>query len=77
MRRPFVALAAAGALVLTACAAAQAPPRLPNPCALPLSRHPIGTGFSTALHHLLQWVDRGVEPPHAPRNAHRRPRPAQ
>ena len=39
----------------------------PNPCALPISLHPIGTGFSVALHRLLQWVDRGVEPPHAKR----------
>lgn len=39
----------------------------PNPCARPISLHPIGTGFSVALHHLLQWVDRGVVPPHAPR----------
>jgi hypothetical protein len=39
----------------------------PNPCAQPISLHPIGTGFSVALHHLLQWVDRGVVPPHASR----------
>ena len=39
----------------------------PNPCARPISLHPIGTGFSVALHHLLQWADRGVAPPHAPR----------
>ena len=39
----------------------------PNPCAHPISLHPIGTGFSVALHYLLQWVDRGVAPPYAPR----------
>ncbi len=39
----------------------------PNPCAEPLSLHPIGTGFSVALHHLLQWVDKGIVPPHASR----------
>jgi hypothetical protein len=39
----------------------------PNPCAHPISLHPIGNGFSVALHYLLQWVDKGVAPPHASR----------
>lgn len=36
-------------------------------CAKPVSMHPVGTGFSTALHHLFQWVDTGVAPPNAER----------
>ena len=39
----------------------------PNPCQHPISLHPIGTGFSVALNHLLQWVDKGTVPPHAER----------
>ena len=47
----------------------------PNPCAHPISLHPIGTGFSVALHYLLQWVDRGIAPPYAPRILDRSRRP--
>jgi hypothetical protein len=39
----------------------------PNPCQEPISLHPIGTGYSVALHHLMQWVDKGVAPPRADR----------
>jgi hypothetical protein len=39
----------------------------PNPCARPINMHPIGTGYSVALHHLVQWVDKGVVPPRADR----------
>jgi hypothetical protein len=42
-------------------------PFRPNPCANPISLHPIGTGFSLALSYLLQWVDKGQAPPHAAR----------
>ena len=39
----------------------------PNPCQYPISMHPIGTGFSVALDHLLQWVDQGTVPAYADR----------
>jgi hypothetical protein len=36
-------------------------------CLQPLSELPIDAFASVALHHLLQWVDKGVAPPKAPR----------
>jgi hypothetical protein len=39
----------------------------PNPCAQPLSRFPLQAYMSVALHHLLQWVDKGIVPPRADR----------
>ncbi len=40
---------------------------LPNPCAKPLSTFLTQAYFSVSLHHLLQWVDKGVVPPRAQR----------
>jgi hypothetical protein len=39
----------------------------PNPCAQPLNPFPHQAYMSVALHHLLQWVDKGVVPPKAER----------
>jgi hypothetical protein len=39
----------------------------PNPCAQPLSRFPMQAYMSVALHHLLEWVDKGTVPPKAER----------
>ena len=39
----------------------------PNPCRLPISRFPMAAYMSVALHHLWQWVDRGIVPPRADR----------
>jgi hypothetical protein len=39
----------------------------PNPCALPLSEFPHQAFMSVGLHHLFQWVDRGVKPPRGER----------
>lgn len=36
-------------------------------CIHPLSKFPIDAYTSVALHHLLQWVDKGIVPPRAPR----------
>ncbi len=36
-------------------------------CLQPLSEFPIDAVASVALHHLLQWVDKGIAPPKAPR----------
>ncbi len=36
-------------------------------CIHPLSKFPIDAYTSVALHHLLQWVDKGTIPPRAPR----------
>ncbi len=36
-------------------------------CVHPLSKFPIDAYLSVALHHLLQWVDKGIKPPRAPR----------
>ena len=38
---------------------------LPNPCAKPLSTFLTQAYFAVSLHHLLQWVDKGVVPPRA------------
>jgi hypothetical protein len=39
----------------------------PNPCTQQLSTFPHQAYMSVALHHLLQWVDKGVVPPRADR----------
>ncbi len=39
----------------------------PNPCVLAVSEFPNQAYFSVALHHLLQWVDKGTVPPRAER----------
>ena len=39
----------------------------PNPCKYPSSSFPVQAYMSVALHHLLQWVDKGVVPPRADR----------
>ncbi len=39
----------------------------PNPCSQPLSEFPHQAYVAVGLNHLLQWVDRGVVPPRAPR----------
>jgi hypothetical protein len=36
-------------------------------CQHPMSQFPQEAYFSVALHHLLQWVDKGIEAPRAPR----------
>jgi len=36
-------------------------------CIHPLSQYPIDAFTSVSLHHLLQWVDKGILPPRAPR----------
>ena len=38
---------------------------VPNPCALPASDFPWGAAAAMGLHHLIEWADRGVAPPHA------------
>jgi hypothetical protein len=39
----------------------------PDPCKQPISRYPLAAYMSVALHHMLQWIDKGVPPPHADR----------
>jgi len=39
----------------------------PNPCAQPVSRFPLQAYMSVALHHLFQWVDKGIVPPRSTR----------
>jgi hypothetical protein len=39
----------------------------PNPCKNPISMYPLGAYMAVGLHHLLQWVDKGVVPPRADR----------
>lgn len=36
-------------------------------CMNPMSKFPIDAYTSVALHHLFQWVDKGIAPPRAPR----------
>jgi hypothetical protein len=40
---------------------------IPNPCKYPTSNFPVQAYMSVALHHLFQWVDKGVVPPRADR----------
>ena len=40
---------------------------MPNPCAQPLSTYPLQAYMGTALHHLFNWVDKGVVAPRADR----------
>jgi hypothetical protein len=39
----------------------------PNPCTLPVSDFPWGAMAAMGLNHLIDWVDRGIVPPRAPR----------
>jgi hypothetical protein len=39
----------------------------PNPCARPLNPFPHQAYMSVGLHHLLQWVDKGIVPPRSER----------
>jgi hypothetical protein len=39
----------------------------PNPCKYPISLFPMSTYMPVALHHLVQWVDKGIVPPRADR----------
>lgn len=39
----------------------------PNPCTQPLSTFPHQAYVAMGLHHLLQWVDKGIVPPRAER----------
>jgi hypothetical protein len=40
---------------------------MPSPCILPASDFPWGAMVAMGLNHLVDWVDRGTVPPHAPR----------
>ena len=39
----------------------------PNPCKYPITLFPMSAYMSVALHHLVEWVDKGTVPPHAER----------
>ena len=39
----------------------------PDPCKLPVTRFPVGAMMAMALHHAIQWADKGVLPPRADR----------
>jgi hypothetical protein len=43
----------------------ETPAYVPNPCTLPVSDFPWGAMVAMGLRHLVEWVDRGVVPPHA------------
>ncbi|PYS39619.1 MAG: hypothetical protein DMG14_13370 [Acidobacteria bacterium] len=36
----------------------------PDPCEKPVTNFPEGAMMSVGLHHLIQWVDKGIAPPH-------------
>ncbi len=40
---------------------------IPNPCKYPTNQFPQQAYMSVALHHLFQWVDKGIVPPNADR----------
>ena len=39
----------------------------PNPCKYPVTLFPMSAYMSVALHHLVQWIDKGAVPPRADR----------
>jgi hypothetical protein len=39
----------------------------PNPCKSPITLWPMSTYMSVALHHLVEWIDKGTVPPRADR----------
>lgn len=39
----------------------------PDPCVNPVTMFPLQAYLSVALHHLFNWVDKGIVPPRAPR----------
>jgi hypothetical protein len=39
----------------------------PNPCKYPITMYPMSAYMSVALHHLVEWVDKGTVPPRADR----------
>jgi hypothetical protein len=43
----------------------ETPTYVPDPCSLPVSDFPWGAMAAMGLHHLVEWVDHGVVPPHA------------
>jgi hypothetical protein len=43
----------------------ETPTYVPNPCTLPVSDFIWGAMAAMGLHHLIEWVDHGVVPPHA------------
>jgi hypothetical protein len=43
------------------------PTYMPNPCEKPISQVPVGALMAMGLHHLVDWVNKGVVPPHADR----------
>lgn len=43
----------------------ETPTYVPNPCSLPVSDFPWGAMAAMGLHHLIEWADHGVVPPHA------------
>jgi Alpha/beta hydrolase domain len=45
----------------------ETPTYVPNPCMLPVSDFPWGGMAAMGLHHLIEWADHGVVPPHAAR----------
>ena len=43
----------------------ETPTYVPNPCTLPISDFPWGGMVGMGLNHLIEWVDKGIVPPHA------------
>jgi hypothetical protein len=41
----------------------------PDPCKLPVTRFPVGAMMAMALHHVIEWADKGSVPPRAERMA--------
>jgi hypothetical protein len=39
----------------------------PDPCKLPVTRFPVGAMMAMALHHTIEWVDKGTVPPRGDR----------
>jgi len=45
----------------------ESPTYSPDPCKMPVTRFPVGAMMAMALHHTIEWADKGTVPPRAER----------
>jgi alpha/beta hydrolase family protein len=45
----------------------ESPTYSPDPCKMPVTRFPVGAMMAMALHHVIEWADKGTVPPRAER----------
>ena len=45
----------------------ESPTYSPDPCKMPVTKFPVGAMMAMALHHVIEWADKGTLPPRAER----------